>query len=83
MKPLMITMVLALTSPVMAQSFQPEAAALRYCQLRRAGIESDDAMRAALTEYYDRNRQSPMVKYKGGEYTSDQLAFADLIADCV
>ena len=77
----LLTMVAA-TGPVLAQSFEPTAAAVRYCQLRQAGMASRPAMRAAMLEYWDKGRQSAIVRSGGQEFTADQLRFVDLIHGC-
>ena len=82
MKPLMIALVMALSSPVLAQSFEPTGAAVRYCSLRQAGMPSRPAMRAAMLEYWDSNRQPAKVRRRGEEFTQDQITFVDLTMHC-
>jgi len=80
MKPLLIVLLLA--APAAAQSFEPSGAAVRYCSLRQAGMPSRPAMRAAMLEYWDRDRPERKVRRYGEEFTEDQLRFVDLIEHC-
>lgn len=80
MKPLVIVLLLA--APAAAQSFEPSSAAVRYCLLRQAGMASRPAMRAAMLEYWDSDRQPRKIWAHGQEFTEDQLRFVDLIRHC-
>jgi hypothetical protein len=75
-------LILFFSMPAHAQSFYPNLAGARYCQLRRLGIERGEALRTAMTENWDPNRKSLTVTRDGQELTLDQIDLAQWVVRC-
>lgn len=69
-------LILMLATPAAAQSFYPNLTGIRYCELRRLGVEKHQAARAAIAANLAPNRQSPLVKVNGELFTLDEVDFA-------
>lgn len=83
MKTLLCSLLL-LCSPAsaLAQSFYPNLAALRYCDLRSAGVVHEQAMRIALLENWDSERPSISVTAHGVNTSTDVLDFVMTTRKC-
>ena len=73
---------LLLCSPALAQSFYPNLAALRYCELRSAAVGHEQAMRIALMEHWDSDRLPVDVTAHGVNTTTDILDFVLITRKC-
>ena len=77
--------VLALTlaapaSPALAQSFFPNLAGMRYCELRQMGVSQMEAMTVSMRENWSSSRPRIEVKaFNGGTYTTDVLSLTRYI----
>jgi hypothetical protein len=71
-----------LGGPALAQSFYPNTAGHRYCQLRVMGVSSDEALSVAISESYSADRKPVMVMVNGKQYSTDVLDFSRWAAKC-
>lgn len=78
----MILTLLLLCSPAAAQSFYPNLAGQRYCQLRGYGVGHDDAFRIAITENYAPDRPKVPVTAHGVSTYTDVLDFYGWLQRC-
>ena len=67
---------LLLTLPAQAGSFYPNLYGVRYCELRRAGIERQEAIKVAMAENWSSSRQSVKVTIQGQQVSTDSLTAA-------
>ena len=82
MKSILPLLLLLLATPVAAQSFYPNIAGKRYCELRQLGVDKEQAMRVAIRESYAPRRQSPLITTSQGTYSLDNLDFARWMVGC-
>ena len=74
--------VIFFTAPALAQSFYPNLAGQRYCQLRQLGMERGLALRTSIEENLAKDRVSPRVFVNGRSMTMDQLEMVHLVLRC-
>jgi len=82
MKHLLLALLLALPLQAAAQSYYPNLAGARYCQLRQMGIDKDQAIELAMRENWEPERQSLTVVRDGKTWRLDDLDFAAWMVDC-
>lgn len=58
-----------------AQSFYPNLAGMRYCELRSLGVNSQESIRIAIAEFWSSSRVSPQVNVNGRLTSLDQIDF--------
>jgi hypothetical protein len=80
MKALLLLALLA--APVQAQSFYPNSAGSRYCELRKLGVSHDEALSVAISESFSADRKPVYVTTNGKQYSTDVLDFARWVAKC-
>lgn len=73
---------LLLTTPASAQTFWPNLAGARYCQLRAMGIDAKQAVDIAMRENWRPNAQPTMVEYQGQMVALEVLDMAGWAARC-
>ena len=78
----LFVLLLLISPSVKAQSYYPNLAGQRYCELRLFGLDKDQARRIAMYENWDPHRYSPMVTTSNGSYSLDDLDFARWIVQC-
>lgn len=69
-------------APALAQSFYPNLAGLRYCNLRSMGIDHQQAMNIAMLENWSSDRQPFDVTAHGINTTTDVLDFYMISKKC-
>lgn len=82
MNPLFSAMLVLVATPAVSQSFYPNIAGQRYCDLRKVGVSKDQAIKAALSDNLAPFRTSPKVTVHGIELTLDQLDFIEYMKRC-
>jgi hypothetical protein len=75
-------LILLMASPAAGQSFYPNIAGQRYCDLRKVGVSSDEAIKAAIKDNIAPYRTSPKVMVSGIELSLDQLDFIEYVKRC-
>ena len=63
-------------SPAQPQSFYPELMGQRFCELRRAGVSYDQAVRAAIAESWSHSRPAYYVTINGQRVSADAISAA-------
>ena len=76
-----LTLLAVLSGPAAAQSIYPALAGSRYCELRRLGVNHDQALTVSIRENLS-PRKPVMVTIGGRPYSTDQLDFANWIQKC-
>lgn len=82
MKQLLTALLVLAASPALGQSFYPNIAGQRYCDLRKVGVSSDEAIKAAIKDNIAPYRTSPKVMVSGIELSLDQLDFIEYVKRC-
>ena len=82
MRHLLPLLLLAMPLQAAAQSYYPNLAGARYCQLRQMGIDKRQAVELAMRENWAPRRQSPTVVRDGKTYRLDDLDFATWMVRC-
>lgn len=80
MKPLLIVLLLA--GSAAAQSFYPNLAGKRYCELRGHGVGHEEALRAAMKENWSSLRPEIKITAYGVETTTDNLDLMTWVLKC-
>ena len=75
-------LLLLLATPAAGQSFYPNLAGQRYCELRRLGVDKDQARRVSIREYWAPHRQSPLITTARSTHSLDTLDFARWVVQC-
>lgn len=78
----LLPLLLLLATPAAAQSYYPNSAGNRYCDLRRLGVDKEQAIRIAVREHWAPERQSLTVTVGGKVYLLDDLDFARWVVRC-
>lgn len=81
MKPITLVAALLVAAPASAQSFYPNLYGSRFCELRRMGIDVEEARKVAMTEAWSRYRQVTYVTFQGKLYSLDVLDGARYVVD--
>jgi hypothetical protein len=71
---------LLLAAPAFAGSFYPTLMGARFCELTGLGIAKEEAMGAAISETWSKNRESVYVTRNGKRTSLDTLDAANYIA---
>ena len=82
MKPILPLLLLLLANPAAAQSYYPNLAGQRFCELRQLGIDREQARTVAMRENWAPHRQSLMITTPKGTYSLDDLDYARWIVMC-
>lgn len=69
-------------APAGAQSFYPNLAGARFCQLRAMGVSQQEAIRVAMSENWSQYRQPVWVTVNGERITTDAIDMARWAARC-
>lgn len=71
-----------LAGPASAQSFYPNIAGSRYCELRSLGASQQEAIRAAIAENWSNTRIPQEVVISGSRTSLDIIDFRRWVARC-
>lgn len=71
-----------ITGPVSAQTFWPNSAGARYCELRKLGISRERAADIAMRENWRPNAKPTMVEYRGEMVALEVLDMAEWATRC-
>jgi hypothetical protein len=82
MKRLALISVMLWAMPAAAQSFYPNLAGQRYCQLRQSGVDHLEAIRVAIRENWAPQREPVMVMRNGESVYVDVIDMSRWVRDC-
>lgn len=82
MRRLLPLLLLAMPLQAAAQSYYPNLAGQRYCELRQLGVDKEQARFVAMRENWAPRRQSIEITTPRGSYNLDDLDYARWIVQC-